>query len=57
MLPINFDEEQENSLDLILKFSDEQHQPDSYTLDECLLLPTDISVTSQPLRYIPLDLE
>jgi hypothetical protein len=50
MLPINFDEDQENSLDLILKFSDLSHQPDSYTLDECLFLPTDSIVTSQQIK-------
>jgi hypothetical protein len=35
MLQFDFCEDQENSLDLLLKFGHEQQHPESLTIDEC----------------------
>ena len=51
MFDIDFYEEPENSLDILLKFSDEHQSPFSNTLEECLLDFPDNYVTSHLITH------
>ena len=46
MIGLDFYEDQENSLDILIKFQDEHQQPESHTHEELFLPLTEISVTS-----------
>jgi hypothetical protein len=48
MIGLDFYEDQENSLDILIKFQDEHQQPESHTHEELFLPTVPISVTSHP---------
>lgn len=48
MIGLDFYQDQENSLDILIKFQDEHQQPESHTHEELFLPIAEISVTSHP---------
>lgn len=48
MIGLGFEEDQENSLDILIKFQDEHQQPESHTHEELYLPLPQSSVTSHP---------
>ena len=54
MIGLDFYQDQENSLDILIKFQDEHQQHESHTDEELFLPLTQISVTSHTVAPLPL---